>query len=328
MNFQELTRISSGFAEARILQVSVKLGIFDAIKEEGSSSEEIARVIRTDPRATELLLNALVALKILEKKEKKFFNTEVSIKYLVKASPRYLGYMILFEESLWGTWEKLEDSIRTGQPARPADMFQSREEETQRFIMAMHSLVRARGDAEKMCEVIDFGSIKSLIDIGSGPGTYPIEFIKKHPHLKITILDLPNTLKITRKILKEEGVLDSIEIIEGDYNRDPIPSGFDMAFLSNIIHSEDEETNRQLIKKIYDSLNNNGQIVIKDHILDDTLTNPPVGAIFSILMLLVTRGRAYSFGEVKNWLEEAGFKGIEWKKLEPPLTSSLVIGYK
>jgi SAM-dependent methyltransferase len=328
MDFSDLSSISGGFVGARILQVAVKLGVFDVIGIQGSLPEEIASALGTNPRATELLLNALVALGALSKEGGRFHNTEASLTYLVRTSPRYFGGMILFEEGLWDIWGRLEDSIITGKPARDPDMFQKREEERERFIMAMHSLVMARGDARILSDTLDFGWARSMIDIGSGPGTYPMEFLKRYPHLRITVFDLPGTLKVTRRVLEEEGMLGRIEIVEGDYNTDEIPSGFDIAFLSNIIHSEDEETNRRLMKKVYGILNPGGEVIIKDHILDDTLTNPAVGALFSIQMLLTTRGRDYSFREVKGWLEDAGFKGIEWITLAPPLTSSLVIGRK
>ncbi len=328
MDFSQLSRITTGFTQSRIIQVAVKFGVFDAIKTKGSSTTEIAKVLRTNPRATELFLNALVALEVLHKEEEKFYNTDTSLTYLVKTSPKYFGGMLLFEEGLWNVWARLEESVRTGKPARSPDMFQEKEEETEKFIMAMHTLGKARGDAEILSDILDFKHEKTMIDIGSGPGTYPIQFLKKPPHLKITIFDLTGTLKITRRVLKKEGAYGKINLTEGDYNTDEIPTGFDMAFLSNIIHSEKEEANKKLIKKVYRSLNQNGRIIIKDHILDDTLTSPAVGAIFSIQMLLMTKGRDYSFKEVRGWLENAGFKKAEWIRLKPPLTSSLVIGWK
>jgi predicted O-methyltransferase YrrM len=328
MDFSELSRISSGFTQSRIIQVAVKLGVFDLIKIRGSSSTEVAKTLRTNPRATELFLNALVALGLLHKEKKKFFNTDSSLTYLVKTSPKYFGEMILFEEGLWSTWGGLEYSIRTGKPARSPDMFQEKEEETERFITAMHALVTARGDAEILSDMLDFKEAKTMIDIGSGPGTYPIQFLNKYPHLKITIFDLPGTLNVTRKVLKREKMYGKVELIEGDYNTDEIPEGFDVAFLSNIVHSENEAANQKLIKRVYESLNQNGRIIIKDHILDDTLTSPAIGAIFSIQMLIATKGRDYSFREIKGWLENAGFKKSEWIRLKPPLTSSLVIGWK
>jgi predicted O-methyltransferase YrrM len=328
MDFSELSRIASGFTQSRIIQVAAKLGVFDVIRNKGSSSNAIARALGTNHRATELLLNALVALGLLNKERGKFYNTDSSLTYLVKTSPKYFGGMILFEEELWDTWGRLEETICTGKPARSPDMFQEKKEETERFIMAMHTLVMARGDAEVLSNMLDFKGIKTIIDVGSGPGTYPMQFLKKYPHLRITIFDLPGTLNVTRRILKREKLYKRIRLLEGDYNTDDIPGGFDVAFLSNIIHSEDEKANQKLMKKVYSSLNRNGRIIIKDHILDDTLTSPAIGAIFSIQMLLLTRGRDYSFSEVKGWLEDAGFRKSEWIRLEPPLTSSLIIGWK
>ena len=328
MDFSELTRISSGFSHSRILQVALKLGVFDVNKRQGGSSVEVAKALGTNPRATELFLNALVALRFLRKKEGKFYNTNTSLKYLAKDSPKFFGGMILFEEGLWNMWAKLEESIRTGKPARATDMFQKSEEETERFIMAMHSLVSARGDAEILSNKLDFSWAQTMIDIGSGPGSYPIKFLQRYPHLKITVLDLHGTLKVTKQVLKKEGMNRKIKLLECDYNSDEIPKGFDVAFLSNIIHSEDEESNEKLLKKIYESLNHGGEIIIKDHILNHTLTSPAVGAIFSIQMLLTTKGRDYSFREVRGWLMDVGFKKVKWIRLEPPLTSSLVIGWK
>lgn len=328
MNFSELNQTSSAFVRSRILQVAVKLGVFDAIRSEGSPSEELAKILGTELRAIELFLNSLVAIGILSKKGEKFYNTECSLTYLVKASPKYFGGMILFEEGLWNIWERLEESVRTGKSAKTPDMFQKREEDTEKFIMAMHSLVEARGDAAILSDILDFTWAMTMIDIGSGPGTYPIQFLKKYPHLQITIFDLPGTLRVTKKVLEKEGVYRRINIVEGDYNTDPLPTGFDIAFLSNIIHSENEETNQKLMNKVFGCLNQNGKVIIKDHILDATLTSPAVGAIFSVQMLLTTKGRDYSFTEVRAWLEDVGFREAEWIKLEPPLTSSLVIAQK
>lgn len=328
MEFSELSRLSSGFIVSRIIQVAVRIGIFDKIETQGSTTQKVASSIEANPRATELFLNALVAIGLLSKERKKYFNTEISKTYLVKDSPKYFGGMIIFEHHLWDMWGNLEDSVRTGMPQREPDMFQIKEDETEKFILAMHSLVRARGDAELISGLIDLNWASSLIDIGSGPGTYPIEFMNKYPKLKITIFDLPGTLRVTRKILEKEDRIDQITLFEGDYKEDEIPGGFDVAFLSNIIHGEDEKTNQSLVKNIYEALNAGGLLVIKDHILNEDLTSPAVGAIFSITMLLATNGRDYSFNEVGTWLENAGFKSIEWEKLPKPLDSSMITARK
>jgi SAM-dependent methyltransferase len=170
--------------------------------------------------------------------------------------------------------------------------------------------------------------VHAVLDIGAGPGTYPIALCKRHPHLSVTLFDLPATLDVTRKILAKEGIGRQIRLMAGDYNKDPLPKGFDVVFLSNIIHGEDEETNRRLLKKIYPSLNPGGRVLIKDHIMDESLTKPACGALFSIYMLLTTKGRDYGYHEVQQWLKEAGFVDIILEDLPPPMTSAIVSGRK
>jgi len=207
-------------------------------------------------------------------------------------------------------------------------MFQGEEESTERFIMAMHSLVSSRGDADVIASHLRLERVGSLLDVGSGPGTFPIHFRRRYPRLEVAVFDLPGTLRVTRKVLAEEGMEDTVKLYEGDYLTDELPGGFDMVFMSNIVHSEDEETNRKLVRKIRDSINVGGRVAIKDHFMDESRISPPLAAIFSVQMLLATKGRDYSFVEVRGWLEEAGFKNIEWIRLEDRINSSLIIAEK
>jgi predicted O-methyltransferase YrrM len=329
MDFSDLARLASGHAEARILQTAVSLGIFDALGTRSQDASIIASSLQIDPRATELLLNALVAMGLLDKKAQSFSLNPISSTYLIRSSPQYFGGMVLFESSLWNCWGLLERAIRSGEPTRAPNMYQDDPEETERFMYAMHSLVEARGDAKILTEKLDLSGVRELIDIGSGPGTYPVYFCRKYPGLRATVFDLPGTLRITERFVQAAGLENRISLVSGDYRVDPIPGRYQAVFLSNIIHAESDEVNCALMEKVYSCLERGGRIVIKDHILDDTRTHPLVGAIFSLLMLLTTEyGRCYSFSEVKRWLEKASFKRVCEISLPHPLTSSLVIGVK
>ena len=329
MDFSDLAHLASGHIESRAIQVAVNLEIFDALKDRPQDAATIAAAIETDPRATEILLNALVALALLEKQNGFFSLNETSSTYLVQSSPKYFGAMILFDASLWAAWGELATAVRSGKPARRADMYQGNFQETERFIHAMHSLVQARGDAEILAERLDLSDVAELLDIGSGPATYPIYLLSEHPKLHATIFDLPGTMRVTESFVRASGFADRIRLITRDYRADPIPGTYQTILLSNIIHSESADQNARLMTKLYRCLDRGGKIVIKDHILDESLAHPAVGAVFSLIMLLTTeRGRCYSFSEVKGWLEKAGCTGIRRIPLPPPLTSSLVIGEK
>jgi predicted O-methyltransferase YrrM len=327
MDFSRLMGLATGHVEARIIQTAVELAIFDALEDGALTSDAVAHRLELEPKATELLLNALAALELLQKQGELFSLAEAARKYLLRSSSLYVGGMIRFESSVWNCWEKLPQALHTGQAVRPANMYQEDPRETEIFINAMDSLVKARGDAEVITGAIKWDGVKELLDVGSGPASYPIHLCRKYPELRTTIFDLPGTLALTQRYVREAGMMERIRLIAGDYRKDPIPGSYDMVFLSNIIHGEGEQENLSLIDKLAANLKTGGRLVVKDHILDDSRTHPPVGAIFSLLMLLTTAaGRCYSFNEIKLWMERARLANVEQINLPPPLTSSLVIG--
>jgi hypothetical protein len=275
------------------------------------------------------LLNSLVAIQLLEKKQDNFSLTAASKTYLVSHGPQSLTGMIRFDASLWNCWGDLAEAVRSGQPARAPDMYQGDPRETETFINAMDSLVRARGDGEIVATALDWRGVTELLDIGSGPATYPIALCRKYPQLRATIFDLAATLDVTRRYIGAAGMEERIRLLKGDYRSDPIPGHYDLIFLSNIIHGESYEENQRLMTKLVANLRAGGRVVVKDHILDTTRTQPAVGAIFSLLMLLTTQsGRCYGFDEIKAWLEHAGLHRVTQMDLPSPLTSSLVIAAK
>jgi O-methyltransferase domain/Dimerisation domain len=329
MDFSRLTQLASGHVEARVVQAAAELGVFDCIAEDSFTAAEIAAKLGTNTAATELLLNALTALTLLELRGTRFSLSDAAKIYLMRDAPRSLRGMILFDASLWECWGRLAETVRTGEPARPPDMYQNNVDETAIFIDAMDSLVKARGDAEVLANVVNWQGVIQLLDIGSGPATYPIYLCRKLPELRVTIFDLAGTLEATRRYVNAAALEARFTLIAGDYRQSEIPGRYQAIFLSNIIHGEGYEENAKLMAKLANNLEPGGRIIIKDHILDENRAQPPVGAIFSLLMLLTTKsGRCYSFGEIKTWLETAGLQRVERIELPPPLTSSLIIAEK
>jgi SAM-dependent methyltransferase len=329
MDFPELARLASAHVEARILQVAVRLGVFDAIGGRSLDAPGIALSLGTDPRATTLLLNALAAMGLLEKSAGRFSLTPIATNHLLRSSAQYLGGMILFDAELWSCWGNLADAIRSGAPVRTPDMYQNDPSETEIFIGAMDSLVKARGDAEWVANAIDWGDTTEFLDVGSGPGTYPIAICERFAGLNATIFDLPATLRITQRYVRQRGMEDRVRLIAGDYRTDTIPGCYDVILLSNIIHGEGERANELLVRKLVSNLQPGGRFVVKDHILDESRASPPVGAVFSLLMLLTTvSGRCYSFDEIRLWMERANLSQVQKIDLPPPFTSSLVVGTK
>jgi SAM-dependent methyltransferase len=152
-------------------------------------------------------------------------------------------------------------------------------------------------------------------------------FLNRKPELKTAVFDLPNVVPISKRIIEKEGFAGMIGHYKGDYTKDDLPVGFDLVFLSAVIHSNSFATNQELVKKCYNSLNTDGKIVIHDWIMNDAKTEPVQGAIFSINMLVGTEsGDCYSEREVRTWLTSAGFSDITKVDIESGIGQ--VIGIK
>jgi SAM-dependent methyltransferase len=318
MNPNTIREFATSFQKSRILLSGFELDIFTNVAESGTTNNQIAANLHLDEHACERLLNALVSLGFLTKQNHLFFNTEDTFTFLSKKSPDYLGGL-MHSNHLWHTWSNLTHVVKTGESAHPAEINERGEDWLFPFINAMHD--RAKKQAPQQLANIDLSEIRSILDIGGGSGAYSMEFVFKKPEIGATVFDLPNVIPITNKFLDKEGFSNKIKTHAGDYTTDDLPKGFDLVFLSAIIHSNSLETNRDLIKKCYIALNKNGKIVIQDWIMNNDRTQPVSGAIFAINMLVGTEaGDCFTEQEVTEMLNAAGFKNISRTEFETGLS--------
>jgi len=324
MNPNELREMAVAFQKSRIILTAYELDIFTFLGEKSYNSDSISNALKLNKNAAERLLNALVAFKLMEKENNNYSNTKDSIMYLSKESPNYMSGL-MHSNHLWNTWSNLTDVVKTGITANRTEINERGEEWLEAFIKAMH--YRGKKQAPSQIAKIDLQNVDSVLDVGGGSGCFCMEFLNRKPSLKTAIFDLPNVIPISKEIIDRDGYSGRIAHHIGDYTTDELPQGYDLIFLSAIIHSNSSETNQNLVKKCYNSLNTNGKIVIQDWIMNNDKTEPMQGAIFSINMLVgVEGGDCYSENEVSAWMENAGFRDISKVSLESGLAQ--LIGVK
>jgi hypothetical protein len=306
----ELMQMITGYQRSRIILSAVELNIFDKLKGHQLYNEELAEKINAVPGSLEKLLNILASLKLLKKDNGKFSNTESSEKFLVKSSPDFLGG-VMHQNHLWNTWSKLSAIIKDKDTVKEAEINRRGDEWLRAFIAAMHA--RGIGRAKAVKGLINFSGVNKILDIGGGSGVFATTFIKDNPAMSAVIFDLPNVVPITAEYIEKENMFDRISTLSGNYLRDDIGSGYDLIFLSAVIHSNSNDENALLVKKCASALNINGKIVILDYIMNDDRTSPLAGAIFAINMLVGTdEGTTYTEKEVKEWLTAAGLNNFKF----------------
>jgi 2-polyprenyl-3-methyl-5-hydroxy-6-metoxy-1,4-benzoquinol methylase len=301
----ELRKLYLGFVSSRVILTANALGIFDKM-EKASSAIEISRKLKTDLRATEILLDALTGIGLLSKssRDSLYRNTLVSNCYLVKGAPLYQGDIIKHASTMWQNFSVLDEVVKTGHSAR-------RGVDHEAFIMGMHNLSMLRTEA--LIKAVGLKGVKTVLDLGGGPGTNAIAMAKKG--VKATIFDLPDTIKIAKKVARREGVR-GINFIAGNFHADSIGSGYDLILLSQIFHAFSAEENIALLRKCSAAVPPGGRVVVQEFPINEARTSPPQSALFSVNMLVGTeKGRCYSPGEIKHWLAETGFGKIAVKTL-------------
>ena len=162
--------------------------------------------------------------------------------------------------------------------------------------------------AQEVLQTLDLGTYTHILDLACGPATYAITFLQAHPQMKATLFDKPEVIEIAREQVANAGLSERVDTIAGDCITDTLGSGYDLVFMSNIIHSFSAEENASLVKRAYDALLPGGAILIKDFIMKNDRSGPAFGLIFALHMLVHTPGGdTYTHEEIKGWTDKAGF---------------------
>ena len=307
----ELIDAVLGYRKAKVLMVAAYLELFDRL-ERASSAAVVARRLSLDSRATEILLDALAAIGCVVKRGGTYRNTPNASRFLVRGKPGYLGNNLKFQEIIWDAWGELRHAVRRGGAVRPLEYWLLKHDGfIDEYIGGMDDI--AKGPAREIAAALSLAGPERMLDVGAGPGTYSLAFLRKYPALRADLLDLPKTLGLTRRFLAREPRLAArARLMPGDYRKSPFGRGaYDLVLLSHITHDEGPQVNRRMIRESWRALKPGGRIAIHDFTVAPDRTRPLFGALFSVHMLTYTSsGRTYTSAEYAGWLKEAGFARI------------------
>jgi len=316
----DLNETIRAFMPSRAVLTALELDVFTAVAD-GAFAEQVARKVHADARATEILLNALASLKLLEKRDETFFNTGVSARFFSEGSRDNARPGLMHTAHLWHRWSTLTECVRVGTAV------ESRREEgwVCDFIAAMDRNAKERAGA--VVKAVGAGAIRHMLDLGGGSGAYSIAFVRAIPGLKSEILDLGEVVPLAQEYIRKAGLAERITARAGDMLRDPLGENYDLILISAICHMFSAEQNRELLRRAYKALAPKGQVVVQDFILEASKTAPRAAALFSLNMLVGTEaGSSYSEPEYASWLREAGFADVRRVRLPGP--SGLMIGVR
>ena len=317
----DLNEMARAFMPSRALLTALELDVFTFVAS-GASAEQVAQKIQANPRATEMLLNVLASLKLLDKRDGTFFNTAASARFLAEGSRDSARRSLLHTAHIWQRWSTLTECVRAG---TRVDTRVRDEQWVTAFIAAMDRNAKERAGA--VVKAVAPSQIKRMLDLGGGSGAYSIAFARAVPELKSEILDLGDVVPLAQHYIRQAGLADRINVRVGDMLHDRLGENYDLVLISAICHMFSPEENLQLLQRAYSALAPKGQVVVQDFILEPSKTAPRAAALFSLNMLVGTQaGSSYSEPEYAAWLAKAGFSDVRRVRLPGP--SSLMIGIR
>lgn len=327
---ERIQQLAWGYVPTLVLEAAIRHRVFDVLDDGAKTIQEVQRETGASERGLNAIVNVLVGLNFLEKDAQgRFSLTPESATFLVSTKPGFHGGTIRHaSEHLIPRWLHLNEIVATGKPTEAVN----RESTGGNFFKAFVDDIfpMSYPAAQKLAaslEIGDSGTPTRALDLAAGSGVWGIALAQRWKQIRVTAVDWPQVIPVTRATVDRFGLADRFSFIEGDLLEADFGSEYAVALLGQILHSEGRERSQALLKKTFQALNPGGTIAIAEFLVNPERTGPLNGLFFAVNMLVNTdNGDTYSFEEIAGWLEKAGFADAH--RVQSPGPSPLILATK
>ncbi|ARN80230.1 methyltransferase [Methylocystis bryophila] len=328
---QKILETGMSFWTARTLLSAVELGLFTELAKGPADLETLRQKLGLHERSARDFLDALVAMKLLEREKGVYANTPETDLFLDRAKPSYVGGMLeMASARLYAHWGHLTEALRTGrrqgENKESDDVFAALyadEKRLEGFLAAMSG--GSAGPARAIAEKFPWSQHESFVDIGAAQGMLPATVARAHPHLSGAGFDLPAVKPIFERYIARQELSERVRFLCGDFFTDKLPSA-DVIVMGRILHDWDLMQKRMLLAKAYESLPKGGALIVYESMIDDERRENVHGLLMSLNMLIETPGGFdYTGAECMEWMREAGFSSVRIEPLVGPTSMAVAV---
>jgi hypothetical protein len=283
-------------------------------------------------RSARDFLDALVALKMLDRQDGRYSNTAETDLFLDRAKPNYVGgFLEMANARLYEHWGALTEALKTGRNQNEAkgsgDVFAALYADPDRlrgFLAAMSGA--SLGAAQAIAAKFPWRDYKTFVDVGAAQGMAPVTIARAYPHLSGAGYDLPEVKPVFEEFIAQHGMQERVKFLSGNFFTDSLPTA-DVLIMCHILHDWDLSQKRMLLEKAHDALPNGGAVIVYESIIDDERRQNAFGLLMSLNMLIETTGGFdFTGADCQAWMREAGFSQTRVEPLVGP--DSMVIAIK
>jgi len=274
-----------------------------------------------------------VALKFLERRDGRYYNTPSTDFFLDKRKQSYIGGLLeMANHRLYPFWGNLTAALRTGLPQN-----ETKDGGPNPFLVLYADPARLKEFLRAMTGVSHVGNMtiarkfpwnkyRTAVDVGTAQGDLITQVALANPHIGGTGFDLPEVGPVFEDYVAANGLSGRVKFSPGSFLIQPLPKA-DVVMMGHILHDWNLEEKQMLVRKAYEALPEGGAYIVYESIIDDDRSTNAFGLLMSLNMLIETSGGFdYTGADCAEWMKKAGFRETRVEHLFGP--DSMVIGIK
>ncbi|MCZ6890223.1 MAG: methyltransferase [Gammaproteobacteria bacterium] len=312
-----LQKMARAFISSASLFAAIDLGIFTAVAEGDNTIDAFAKRAGISALNAERIMTMCAAEGLLDWRDGVYVNAPDVERYLVESERRYAGAWLRFMRPNWGRWGELTKLLSTAEAPLLTPSIEKMTVEKAREYHAATSSV-GFGAGRRFSRDVDLSGRSKLMDLGGGSGAYSIVAVQQYPNLSAVVFDLPTVAVVTDEYIAEHGVADKVTAQGGDFTRDALPEGCDVAVMASNLPMYGREVIAAVIGKAYDALEAGGEMHLVGEMLDDDRVGPADAALWGLAEALSnSTGLAHTRADCVGYFEAVGFTGVQVHEFIP-----------
>lgn len=313
-----LTQMILSLWVPQVIHAAAELGVADVLAGGPLSGRAVAERLKTHPDATERLLRALVTLGLLTARGEQFELTELG-RCLETRSPtsRRAWARLMGGQGVWQAWGRLTDCIRTGKMAwshgngageSGTEVFDAMASDPAAAAIFHQAMVElTRGVAPGIVQVMDWGGVRRVVDVGGGYGALLCAILEARPEIEGIVFDLENARGGALEMFAARGVAERASFVAGSFFDVPPPAA-DLYVLKSVIHDWDDARSLRILGRCREVMDDRARLVVVEPpapVARGSGASEWIMTFSDINMLVNTGGRERTADEYRALLEAA-----------------------
>ncbi|MHA1265566.1 MAG: methyltransferase domain-containing protein [Candidatus Helarchaeota archaeon] len=312
---KHLFQLIEHFLEVWTVNIGIKLGIFDYLKEHPATSTQLTENLNYRIDLIQTWCDTMRACGYLEKKDNCYHLTRWSKNFLWSKSPTYLGFIIESIDTLYPPFIPYFDKFKQIKPFPPY---------SSQHMLEIVNIIAPLANYIVPVLFTEVPLLKEepyILDVGCGIGYYLVTIAKQNPKMRGIGTDKERLLiQKAEELVLSKGLQDRIRFMQADILNLNISEKFNCIIMSNVLQAFNIETNIQILSQLSSNLTEDGYLIVLDCLIDESRVTPKYGVLFNMYLRMESlNAQTYTLSELKSILERSSYCFRSHKPIAPGL---------